>query len=100
MITQEHLTKILLAAPNEDGTKTLAAPEDNADASGTTAVAVPEDLSAPSAFTQVLAEVSQKGDVAYSETNLPPTPPFKRPQHILKVQEGAVPHDPNAYYPA
>ncbi|PWN22278.1 hypothetical protein BCV69DRAFT_281282 [Microstroma glucosiphilum] len=99
MITQQHLTKILLAAPNEDGTKTLAAPGDDT-SSPTTALTIPSDLSSPSAFTDVLAQVSKKDENAYSTSRLPPTPPFKRPHHILKIQKGAVPHDPHAYYPA
>ncbi|CAO1623839.1 unnamed protein product [Sympodiomycopsis kandeliae] len=99
MITQEHLTKLLLAAPNEDGTKTLAAPED----SRTTALTTPEDLSSPSAFTNVLAQVTSGKDSntpGYSASHLPPTPPFKRPHHILKISPEQPPRSDQAYYPA
>jgi len=74
----------------------LAAPGDE---SATTALTAPSDLSSPSAFTDVLAQAYKSQEVAYTETNLPPTPPFKRPQHILKLQKGAVPHGEHVYYP-
>jgi hypothetical protein len=77
----------------------LAAPGDDT-SSPTTALTIPSDLNAPSAFTDVLAQVSKKDENAYSSSRLPPTPPFKKPHHILKIQKGAVPHDPHAYYPA
>lgn len=77
----------------------LSAPGDDT-SSPTTALTIPSDLSSPSAFTDVLAQVSNKDENAYSSSKLPPTPPFKRPHHILKIQKGAVPHDPHAYYPA
>ncbi|CAO1613013.1 unnamed protein product [Parajaminaea phylloscopi] len=97
MISQEHLTKLLLAAPNEDGTKTLAAPGEES-TSSTTALTTPTDLASPSAFTSVLAQVNGKPELSYSDKKLPPTPPFKRPHHILKIQKGAIPHDPHAYW--
>lgn len=82
-------------------TYSLQAPEDT---SGTTALTRPTDLESPTAFTDVLAQVHKTSDSSaptfYSSTNLPPRPPFKSPQHILKLQKGAVPHDPFAYYPA
>lgn len=67
-----------------------------------TALTRPADLSSPSAFTQVLAQVHSPANAAthYSATNLPPRPPFKSAHNILKKNVGAVPHDPNAYYPA
>lgn len=105
-VTQAQLTELLLAAPNEDGTKTLAPPGAEGAggevASGTTAITRPKDTSAPEAFTQVLAQVHSPANAAmhYSSANLPPRPPFKSPQHILKKNPGAVPHDPHAYYPA
>ena len=58
---------------------------------------MPEDLASPKAFTDVLAQVHKTE--AYTKTNLPPTPPFRKASHILKIQKGAVPHDPHAYYP-
>ncbi|PWY99901.1 hypothetical protein BCV70DRAFT_200809 [Testicularia cyperi] len=101
MITQKDLTTLLLSSPNEDGTRTLQAPEDT---SNTTALTRPADLESPTAFTDVLAQVHGASDSSsathYSTTNLPPRPPFKSPHHILKLQKGAVPHDPHAYYPA
>jgi hypothetical protein len=77
-----------LAAPGEDSTST--------------SLTRPTDLSAPSAFTQVLAQVHspKSGVTHYSASNLPPRPPFTGPQHLLKKDPGAVPHDPHAYYPA
>ncbi len=79
----------------------LQAPED---ASNTTALTRPADLESPTAFTDVLAQVHKSTDASapgfYSSANLPPRPPFKQPHHILKLQKGAVPHDPHAYYPA
>ncbi|CDU25784.1 related to NADH-ubiquinone oxidoreductase 21.3 kda subunit [Sporisorium scitamineum] len=101
MITQKDLTTLLLSSPNEDGTRSLQAPED---ASNTTALTRPADLESPTAFTDVLAQVDKSSDASsagfYSTSNLPPRPPFKQPHHILKLQKGAVPHDPHAYYPA
>ncbi|EPQ29334.1 uncharacterized protein PFL1_03089 [Pseudozyma flocculosa PF-1] len=101
MITQKDLTQLLLASPNEDGTKTLQAPEDT---SNTTALTRPADLDSPTAFTDVLAQVHKASETKpagfYSSSNLPPRPPFKTPHSILKLQKGAVPHDPHAYYPA
>ncbi|KAK0532861.1 hypothetical protein OC834_000705 [Tilletia horrida] len=104
MITQKRLTELLLASPNPDGTKSILPP---GEASSSTALTVPSDLSSPSAFTDVLAQAhsvpattssasSEPG--FYTPSNLPPTPPFKRP--ALVKQKGAVPHDPHAYYPA
>ena len=77
-----------LAAPGEESTST--------------SLTRPTDLSAPSAFTQVLAQVHSpsSGMTHYSASNLPPRPPFTGPQHLLKKDPGAVPHDPHAYYPA
>lgn len=79
----------------------LQAPEDT---TGSTALTRPTDLESPTAFTDVLAQVHKTSDSSaptfYSATNLPPRPPFKSPRHILKLQKGAVPHDPFAYYPA
>lgn len=65
-----------------------------------TALTRPTDLSSPSAFTQVLAQVHSPENAAthYSPSNLPPRPPFR--QNQMKKLPGAVPHDPNAYYPA
>ncbi|UZJ52547.1 hypothetical protein CBS101457_001867 [Exobasidium rhododendri] len=102
MITQGHLTQLLLASSNEDGTKTLAPPGAEGSSSGSTALARPTDLASPAAFTQVLAQVHSPENAAthYSASNLPPRPPFKSPQHILKKMPGAVPHDEYMYYPA
>ncbi|KAN0064622.1 hypothetical protein ACQY0O_002251 [Thecaphora frezii] len=104
MVTQKHLTQLLLASPNEDGTRSLTSPED---ANHTTALTRPADLDSPTAFTDVLAQVhslpSSSGSnlvTFYSASNLPPRPPFKTPHSILKLQKGAVPKDPHAYYPA
>ncbi len=110
VVTQEHLTKLMLAAPNDDGTRSLPAPSSPSSSSesstavssagsGTTALTAPTDLSAPSAFTDVLAQVHASPSVAYSPTNLPPTPPFRKAHHILKIQKGAIPHDEHAYFP-
>ncbi|PWN29172.1 hypothetical protein BDZ90DRAFT_250535, partial [Jaminaea rosea] len=101
MINQQTLTQLLLASPNEDGTKSLAAPGDESStpSSGTMALTAPADLSSPSAFTNVLAQVHKQGnELSYSESKLPPTPPFQRPQHILKIQKDAIPHDKHAYF--
>ncbi|PWN88496.1 21 kDa subunit of NADH dehydrogenase [Acaromyces ingoldii] len=104
MVTQQQLTQLLLAQPNEDGTKTLAPPGEGEADGHMTALTRPADLNSPSAFTDVLAQVHSPQNAAasvhYTQSNLPPTPPFKGPQHILKKMPGAVPHDPNAYYPA
>ncbi|PWN52801.1 21 kDa subunit of NADH dehydrogenase [Violaceomyces palustris] len=96
MITQKDLTTLLLASPNEDGTKTLQAPE-----SGSTSLVRPSDLESPTAFTDVLAQVHKSSENgAFSTSNLPPRPPFTGPQHILKLQKDAVPKSPHAYYPS
>lgn len=67
--------------------------------SSSTELTVPDDLAAPAAFTQVLAQVNAKAELSYSDKKLPPTPPFKRPQHCMKIQKDAIPHDPHAYFP-
>ncbi|CEH18313.1 NADH dehydrogenase [ubiquinone] (complex I), 21kDa subunit, fungi [Ceraceosorus bombacis] len=99
MVTQKHLTNLLLAAPNEDGTKSLPHPSSQS----TALVKAPEDIDAPSAFTDVLAQVHSpqaQGGLHYNSQNLPPRPPFTAPQHILVKNPGDIPHDPHAFFPA
>lgn len=92
VVTQRDLTELLLAAPNEDGTKSLPA-------DGTTAVARPADIDSPTAFTEVLAQVHTEKENVYSPTRLPPAFPSTKPQHILKLQKGAVPTARFEYFP-
>lgn len=63
-----------------------------------TALTTPTDLAAPSAFTSVLAQVNGKPELSYSQQKLPPTPPFKRPHHILQIQKDAIPRPQHAYF--
>ena len=96
VVTQQHLTELLLAAPNEDGTKSLPTPESQQ----TTALTRPDDLASPTAFTQVLEQVHMESQHKYSPSNMPPKFPSTPPQHILKLQKGALPHDKYDYFPA
>ena len=90
-VTLLRLTHPSLAAPGEEGS------------TSTTALTVPADMSTPEAFTNVLAQVTAGKDTnlpGYSPTHLPPTPPFKRPHHIMKISPDQPPHSEDAYYPA
>ncbi|WFD32049.1 hypothetical protein MSPP1_003091 [Malassezia sp. CBS 17886] len=96
VVTQQYLTELLLAEPNEDGTKSLPIPGDGT----TTAVTRPADIASPTAFTEVLAQVHSEKQHIYSPTNMPPRYPSTPPSDILKLQKDAVPHPEDAYYPA
>ena len=94
-MTQQYLTELLLASPNEDGTKSLPLPESGA----STDLTRPDDLASPTAFTQVLAQVHNSSEHKYSPKNMPPKFPSTSPQHILKLQKGALPRDKYDYFP-
>jgi len=95
VVTQQYLTELLLASPNEDGTKSLPLPESGA----STDLTRPDDLASPTAFTQVLAQVHNSSEHKYSPKNMPPKFPSTSPQHILKLQKGALPRDKYDYFP-
>ncbi|KAL4402805.1 hypothetical protein ACI68E_000579 [Malassezia pachydermatis] len=95
VITQQYLTELLLASPNEDGTKSLPQPGSEQ----TTALTRPSDLASPTAFTEVLAQVQEQPESKYSASNMPPSFPSTKPQHILKIQKGAIPHGKFDYFP-
>ena len=59
----------------------------------------PADLDSPTAFTEVVAQVHAEQKNAYSATNLPPAFPSTKPQHLLKLQKGAVPTGRFEYFP-
>lgn len=95
VVTQQFLTELLLATPNEDGTKSLPVPESGE----TTELTRPDDLASPTAFTQVLAEVQSSPEHKYTSKNMPPKFPAKPVHHILKLQPDAIPHDKYDYFP-
>lgn len=69
------------------------------DESGTTALTRPSDLNSPTAFTEVLNQVQLEPQNKYTSTNMPPSFPSTKPQHILKVQKGAIPKGKDHYLP-
>ncbi|WFD00763.1 hypothetical protein MYAM1_003515 [Malassezia yamatoensis] len=95
VITQQYLTELLLASPNEDGTMSIS---DGSD-SQTTALTRPSDLNSPTAFTEVLAQVQSEPQHTYSSSNMPPAFPSKKPQHILTLQKNAIPKGKDHYLP-
>jgi len=97
MITQGVLTRLLLAEPNEDGTKSLPNPTEAN--TTTTALTRPADLEAPTAFTDVVAQVHKEPQFAYSAKNMPPRFPSKPSHHILHKVPGAIPHNRFDYFP-
>lgn len=108
MITQKYLTELLLAVPNEDGTKrcgaflermlTVSLPNPES-SDQTTELTRPSDLDSPTAFTQVLAEAYKDKKHVYNASHLPPRFPSKQPQHILKVTKNSIPKGPHEYFP-
>ncbi|GAB1521482.1 NADH-ubiquinone oxidoreductase 21,3 kDa subunit [Rhizoctonia solani] len=87
VVTQSHLSQVLLGAPSAEA---VAAPADDKSS-------VPANVSppAPLELTEAIAKAANSTK-AFSSTNLPPAPPFKR--WAPKKQEDA-PHDPTAYWP-
>ena len=64
-----------------------------------TALTRPADIESPTAFTQVLAEVHSLPEHKYSRSHMPPRFPSKPTKHILKLQEGSIPHGEHDYFP-
>ncbi|CUA74440.1 hypothetical protein RSOLAG22IIIB_05549 [Rhizoctonia solani] len=87
VVTQTHLSQVLLGAPAAEA---VAAPADDK-------ASVPAQTSPPGPveLTEAIAKVASSSK-AFSTTNLPPSPPFKK--WAPKKQEDA-PHDPTAYWP-
>lgn len=105
VITQYYLTELLLAEPNEDGTKRYVAvhspslPSPESGESTSTALTRPDDLHSPTAFTEVLNQVQSEPKNVYSASNMPPRFPSTKPQHIIKIQKNAIPHGRWDYFP-
>ncbi|SHO76613.1 Uncharacterized protein MSYG_0951 [Malassezia sympodialis ATCC 42132] len=95
VITQQYLTELLLASPNEDGTKSLPLPGSEQ----STTLTVPSDLASPTAFTQVLEQVQVAPENKYSATNMPPKFPSTKTHHVMKLQKDAIPHGKHDYFP-
>ncbi|WFD22129.1 hypothetical protein MEQU1_000791 [Malassezia equina] len=95
VITQQYLTELLLASPNEDGTKSLPVPGSEQ----STSLTVPSDLASPTAFTQVLEQVQVAPENKYSATNMPPKFPSTKTHHLMKLQKDAIPHGKHDYFP-
>ncbi|KAF8608966.1 NADH dehydrogenase 21 kDa subunit [Ceratobasidium sp. AG-I] len=87
VVTQEHLSQVLLGAPASEA---IAPPSDNK-------AGVPAETStpAPVELTEAIAKLTSTSK-AFSPTNLPPTPPFKKWKPIRSED---APHDPTAYWP-
>lgn len=104
VITQQYLTELLLAVPNEDGTKryvmeTLTRSLPVPGSEQTTSLTVPTDLASPTAFTQVLEQVQMAPENKYSASNLPPSFPSTKTHHVMKLQKDAIPHGKYDYFP-
>ncbi|KAG8683691.1 hypothetical protein FRC09_015912 [Ceratobasidium sp. 395] len=88
VVTQTHLSQVLLGAP---ATQAVAAPADEKSS-------VPAEASTPPTpidLTEAIAKLTSSSK-AFSATNLPPTPPFKK---WNPVRSEDAPHDPKAYWP-